>query len=113
MLYVESLTNALCHQLIAHHATYQSPRSYAPQLSAAALARIDAYLEAHAESHVTTPGSPGQPGQPERISLRPPLQASNRLAALPLRDTVEDAAGQVPPTPRRRAGGGHRRRAGL
>ena len=52
-LYVEALTNALCHQLIEHHATYQQPRNGLPQLPAAALARIDDYLEAHAEGPVT------------------------------------------------------------
>ena len=52
-LYVESLTNALCHQLIGHHATYQRPRSGSPRLSPAVLARLDAYLEAHAEAPVT------------------------------------------------------------
>ncbi len=52
-LYVESLTNALCQQLIEHHATYQRHRNGRPQLPAAALARIDDYLEAHAELPVT------------------------------------------------------------
>ncbi|TGD77646.1 helix-turn-helix domain-containing protein [Hymenobacter wooponensis] len=50
--YVESLTNALCQQLIEHHATYQRP-SRQPRLPAAALARIQAYLEAHPEAPVT------------------------------------------------------------
>lgn len=52
-LYVESLTNALCQQLIAYHATYQQPRSGPPRLPAVVLARLDAYLEAHAEGHIT------------------------------------------------------------
>ena len=53
LLYVESLTNALCHQLIAHHATFQRHHGGLPRLSAAVLARIDAYLEAHTEAPVT------------------------------------------------------------
>lgn len=52
-LYVESLINTLFQQLIEHHATYQQHRNFQPQLSAAVLARIDAYLEAHAEAPVT------------------------------------------------------------
>ena len=54
LLYVESLINALCYHLIAHHATYE--RRIAdrdPRLPAAVLARIDAYLEASAEQTVT------------------------------------------------------------
>ena len=53
LLYVESLTNALCHQLIGHHATCELPRRQPPRLSAAVLARLDAYLEAAAEVPVT------------------------------------------------------------
>ncbi len=52
-LYAESLTNALCHQLIEHHATYQRRYRQAPHLSAPVLARIDEYLEAHTEHAVT------------------------------------------------------------
>ena len=53
LLYVESLTNALCQQLLTHHAACPPPRHGPPQLPTAALARIDAYLEAHAEAPVT------------------------------------------------------------
>jgi AraC family transcriptional regulator len=54
LLYVESLTNALCYHLIEHHASYER-RVGGPgaQLPAAVLARIDAYLEASAEQTVT------------------------------------------------------------
>ena len=52
-LYAESLTNALCCQLLEHHATYPQKRRYQPRLPASVLARIDAYLEAHPESPVT------------------------------------------------------------
>jgi AraC family transcriptional regulator len=53
-LYAESLTNALCYHLIEHHATHERRAAGpGPQLPAAALARIDAYLEAHAEQPVT------------------------------------------------------------
>ncbi len=54
-LYAESLVTALSYHLIAHHATFE--RRLAGQtggrLSAAVLARIDAYLEAAAEATVT------------------------------------------------------------
>ncbi len=52
LLYIESLTNALCHHLLAHQAPARGPRRE-PRLSGAVLARIDAYLEAHAEAPVT------------------------------------------------------------
>lgn len=52
LLYIESLTNALCHHLIAHQAPAAVPRRE-PQLSGAVLARIDAYLEAYVEAPVT------------------------------------------------------------
>ena len=52
-LYAESLTNALCCQLLEHHATYQHNRRSGPRLPASVLVRIDAYLEAHTESPVT------------------------------------------------------------
>ncbi|MBC3788672.1 helix-turn-helix transcriptional regulator [Spirosoma utsteinense] len=53
LLYVESLTNALCHQLIEHHATCEHRVTNGRTLPATVLARIDAYLEAHAERPVT------------------------------------------------------------
>lgn len=53
-LYAESLANALSYHLIEHHATYERRVAAAgPRLPAAALARIDAYLEAHAEQPIT------------------------------------------------------------
>jgi AraC family transcriptional regulator len=54
LLYVEALTAALCHHLIEHHATYRKrlPPRRQP-LSAAVLARVDAYLEVHAEYPIT------------------------------------------------------------
>lgn len=53
-LYVESLTTALCYHLIAHHATYEQHLAPAgTRLPAPVLARIDAYLEAHADTAVT------------------------------------------------------------
>jgi len=52
-LYVESLTATLCHHLLAHHATIQRSSEGQPRLSSAALARIDAYLEAHTTQAVT------------------------------------------------------------
>jgi len=55
-LYVESLTTTLCHHLLAHHATTQGRSAEQPRLSSAALARIDAYLEAHAAQPVTLEG---------------------------------------------------------
>jgi AraC family transcriptional regulator len=53
-LYAESLTNALCYHLLAHYATHQ-PRRPVPSgaLSPTVLARLDAYLEAHAAAPVT------------------------------------------------------------
>jgi AraC family transcriptional regulator len=54
LLYVESLTNALCYHLIEHHATYeQRVAGPGPRLPTAVLARIDAYLEDSAEQAVT------------------------------------------------------------
>jgi AraC family transcriptional regulator len=54
LLYVESLTNALCYHLLEHHATHERRKaSPGAQLPAAVLARIDAYLEASAEQTVT------------------------------------------------------------
>jgi AraC family transcriptional regulator len=52
-LYVESLTATLCHHLLAHHATIRRSSEGQPRLSSAALAHIDAYLEAHAAQAVT------------------------------------------------------------
>ena len=53
LLYVESLTNTLCHQLIEHHADYEQRIPHGRTLTGAVLARIDAYLEAAAEEAVT------------------------------------------------------------
>ena len=53
LLYVESLTNALCHHLIEHHATFQRRPAKGQPLTGPVLARIDAYLEAHTEAPVT------------------------------------------------------------
>ena len=52
-LYVESLTATLCHHLLAYHATIRRSSDGQPRLSGAALAHIDAYLEAHAAQAVT------------------------------------------------------------
>lgn len=53
LLYIESLTNALCHHLIEHHAIFERRPSKGHPLTGLVLARIDAYLEAHAETPVT------------------------------------------------------------
>ena len=53
LLYVESLTNTLCHQLIEHHADYEQRLAHGRALTGAVLARIDDYLEAAAEEAVT------------------------------------------------------------
>jgi AraC family transcriptional regulator len=54
LLYVESLTNALCYHLIEHHATCERRAAGSgARLPTAVLARIDAYLEASAEQAVT------------------------------------------------------------
>lgn len=53
LLYVESLTNTLCHQLIEHHADYEQRIARGRALTGAVLARIDAYLEAATEEAVT------------------------------------------------------------
>ncbi|MBO2011036.1 helix-turn-helix transcriptional regulator [Hymenobacter negativus] len=54
LLYVESLTNALCYHLIEHHATFERRvAGTGARLPAPVLARIDAYLEASAEQTVT------------------------------------------------------------
>jgi AraC family transcriptional regulator len=58
-LYVESLTAALCHHLLAHHATIRRSSAGQLRLSSAALARIDAYLEAHTAQPVTLAGLAG------------------------------------------------------
>jgi AraC family transcriptional regulator len=52
-LYVESLTNALCYQLLEHHAQPRRQSKGELQLSQLALARIDAYLETQVEAAVT------------------------------------------------------------
>ncbi|MBC8084979.1 MAG: helix-turn-helix transcriptional regulator [Hymenobacter sp.] len=53
LFYIEALTNALCCHLIEHHATYERRVAPGPRLSAPVLARIDAYLEAHADTLIT------------------------------------------------------------
>lgn len=53
LLYVESLTNALCYHLIEHHATYEKRIAQGLRLSGAVLSRIDAFLEANADQAVT------------------------------------------------------------
>ncbi|MDJ0365786.1 helix-turn-helix transcriptional regulator [Hymenobacter sp. H14-R3] len=54
-LYTESLVMMLCYHLIEHHATFERRLAAGAggQLPAAVLARLDAYLEAHAELPVT------------------------------------------------------------
>ena len=53
-LYAESLANALSYHLIEHYATYERRvASPGPRLPAPVLARLDAYLEAHAEQPIT------------------------------------------------------------
>lgn len=53
LLYAESLTNALCHYLIEHHAVFERAVAAPPRLTGPVLARLDAYLEAHAEAPIT------------------------------------------------------------
>ncbi|MGI4742112.1 MAG: helix-turn-helix transcriptional regulator [Janthinobacterium lividum] len=53
LLYVESLTNALCYHLLEHHATHERRPAPGRTLPASVLARIDAYLEGHAEQTIT------------------------------------------------------------
>ena len=53
LLYVESLTNVLCHHLIEHHATYEQRIGNGRRLPGPVLARIDAYLEANMDQPVT------------------------------------------------------------
>jgi AraC family transcriptional regulator len=53
LLYVESLTNALCYYLLEHHATHERRLAPGRTLPAAVLARLDAYLEAHTEQTIT------------------------------------------------------------
>lgn len=53
-LYVESLANTLYYHLIEHHATYERRvGGTGSRLSAAVLARLDAYLESAAEQPIT------------------------------------------------------------
>ena len=54
-LYAESLVTTLCYHLIEHHATFERRLvgQSGGRLSAAVLARLDAYLEAHTEAPVT------------------------------------------------------------
>jgi AraC family transcriptional regulator len=53
-LYVESLATALTYHLIEHHATYERRiGGTGARLSAAVLARLDAYLEASCEQPIT------------------------------------------------------------
>ena len=53
LLYVESLTNALCYHLIEYHATYERRVTSGRRLAGSVLARIDGYLEAYADQPVT------------------------------------------------------------
>jgi AraC family transcriptional regulator len=53
LLYVESLTNALCYHLIENHALQERRLGEGRRLTEAVLARIDAYLEAYADQPVT------------------------------------------------------------
>ena len=53
LLYVESLTNVLCHQLIEHHATFRRRVQRGRPLTGDVLARIDAYLEASVEEAIS------------------------------------------------------------
>ena len=54
-LYTESLVTTLCYHLIAHHATFERrlAAGAGARLPAAVLARIDEYVEAHAELPIT------------------------------------------------------------
>ncbi|MCB2408957.1 helix-turn-helix transcriptional regulator [Hymenobacter lucidus] len=54
-LYAESLVTTLCYHLIEHHATFERRLADGAggRLPAVVLARVDAYLEAHAEAPVT------------------------------------------------------------
>ena len=53
-LYVESLTTALSYHLIRHYATYERRVvATGARLPSPVLARIDAYLEAHADGPIT------------------------------------------------------------
>jgi AraC family transcriptional regulator len=54
-LYTESLVTMLCYHLIEHHATFERrlAAEAGGRLPAAVLARLDAYLEAHAEAPIT------------------------------------------------------------
>ena len=53
LLYVESLTNALCYHLLEHHATHEQRLAPGRTLSAPVLARIEAYLEGNTAQTVT------------------------------------------------------------
>ena len=53
LLYVESLTNALCYHLLEHHATQQPRPAPGRTLPGPVLARIEAYLEGNMEQVVT------------------------------------------------------------
>jgi AraC family transcriptional regulator len=54
-LYTESLVTTLCYHLLEHHATFERrvAAKAGAQLPGAVLARVDAYLEAHAEQAIT------------------------------------------------------------
>lgn len=52
-LYVESLVTALCCQLLEHHATDEPRLAPHRSLPSQVLARIDTYLEAHADTPIT------------------------------------------------------------
>jgi len=53
LLYVESLTNALCYHLLEHHATQEPRPAPGRTLPGPVLARMEAYLEEHTEQVVT------------------------------------------------------------
>lgn len=52
-LYAESLRAVLGYHLLTHHATREPRVAAGPRLSASVLARVDAYLEAHADRPAT------------------------------------------------------------
>jgi len=53
LLYIESLTNALCYHLIENYATHERRPAPDRRLPDSVLNRIDAYLEVHADELVT------------------------------------------------------------
>ncbi|MEZ0612163.1 helix-turn-helix transcriptional regulator [Fibrella sp. WM1] len=53
LLYIESLTNTLCYHLIEHYASYERRLPHVSRLASSVLARIDTYLETHADKVIT------------------------------------------------------------